>query len=556
MKKCLAIFLSVLMLLPLALPMTAQAEELIEPSTNQSVPNILLRGDGNAIYDGDGNRIYKFDELLTGAFSGDDDSDQDDGDSNLKESAMNVIKSFILGVATGDYDEYYEKLQFEVAELTEKIQMDENGDPQYGTDIISTDYTNRNKLMTTPNRKAAYNYAEYPFYYDWRRSPMEIADDLDAFVDAVCEMTGHAQVTLTGACLGSNFVLAYFAKYGSKNRIKGLGFDCGVMYGQDALSESISGKFKTDGDAINRYLADAQVNNDVEIPDWVKDLIDFAEHAELLHGLSIVTRATIYDKVVEGVSSALALSTQFTMPGYWSCVSLQDYDDALLYIFGEEGSEKREKYAGLIEKIEAYHDQVQVNIDSMLTDFAANGGNIGVFVKYGFQMTPICESRNLVSDDIVSVRYASMGATTSMLYNTLTDDYIAQKEAEGKGKYISGDWQVDASTGLFPDSTWFLKGVQHSNWRPYEEAILYTVIAADRQLTVEDLNRPRFTVATPSADGNFDYAPMTADNSHTENWEAETPKEEHTKVSRVFRFLLSFFGVFRHLITFLKEKFG
>ena len=115
MKKCLAIFLSVLMLLPLALPMTAQAEELIEPSTNQSVPNILLRGDGNAIYDGDGNRIYKFDELLTGAFSGDDDSDQDDGDSNLKESAMNVIKSFILGVATGDYDEYYEKLQFEVA---------------------------------------------------------------------------------------------------------------------------------------------------------------------------------------------------------------------------------------------------------------------------------------------------------------------------------------------------------------------------------------------------------------------------------------------------------
>ena len=49
---------------------------------------------------------------------------------------------------------------------------------------------------------------------------------------------------------------------------------------------------------------------------------------------------------------------------------------------------------------------------------------------------------------------------------------------------------------------------------------------------------------------------MTAENCRTENWTAEAPKEEQTKVSRVFRFLQSLFGVFKHLINYLKDKFG
>ena len=549
MKKSLAIFLAVLMLLPLGLPAAAQSDEKITPVDGGSVPSILLGGDGISINDAEGNRVYKFDELFTLAANG---ADSDDGDSTVKDSAIEVLKSFILGVASGNYDEYYEKLQFEVGELTEKLQMDENGDPQYGTDISPKLREINLKKMTTPYT-GRQNYALYGFYYDWRKSPMEIADELDEYIEAVCAMTGSDQVSLTGRCLGTNFVLAYLAKYGDKNRVMGLGLDCGMMYGHDALSESISGKFKTDGDAINRYLTDMETYQGMEMEGWIKDLIDFAEHAELLHGLSIVTKATIYDQVVEGVTSALALSTQFTIPGYWSCVSLEDYDDAMQYVFGPEGSEKRQKYAGLIEKIEAYHDEVQVNIPSLLQDFAANGGNLCVIAKYGLQMAPICESRNLVSDDYVSVRNSTMGATTSMLYNTLSDDYIAARDAAGKGNYISPDKQIDVSTAMYPDYTWFIKGTPHSDWTDYEAALLYTVTTADRQLTVDDLTISRFTVKD-KATGAF--LPMTAENCHTEAWNAETPKEENTKVNRVFRFLQSLFGVLKHLVRFLKEKFG
>lgn len=64
MKKCMAIILAVLMLLPLALPMTAQSAETITPTNVGSVPSVTLTGDGDNIYDADGNRVYRFDEIL------------------------------------------------------------------------------------------------------------------------------------------------------------------------------------------------------------------------------------------------------------------------------------------------------------------------------------------------------------------------------------------------------------------------------------------------------------------------------------------------------------
>ena len=69
--------------------------------------------------------------------------------------------------------------------------------------------------------------------------------------------------------------------------------------------------------------------------------------------------ATIYKKLVEGVTSALALSTFFTWPTYWTAVAPQDYQDALYYVFGPEGSQKRQEYAGLIEKLDRYDREVR-----------------------------------------------------------------------------------------------------------------------------------------------------------------------------------------------------
>ena len=133
-------------------------------------------------------------------------------------------------------------------------------------------------------------------------------------------------------------------------------------------------------------------------------------------------------------------------------------------------------------------------------------------------MMPICATSDAVSDQFASVKRSSFGATTSSVYETLSEDYINQRIAEGKGKYISPDKLIDASTCICPDTTWFIKGSSHSNWTTYEVKIMYDVASADRQLTVDDFEYSQFMVYNTEADT---LEPMTEENCNTEYWDAD-----------------------------------
>ena len=185
---------------------------------------------------------------------------------------------------------------------------------------------------------------------------------------------------------------------------------------------------------------------------------------------------------------------------------------------GEEGSEAREYYAGLIEKIENYNTIVRKNYTKTIKSIGENSVKFGAVAKYGFQILPICQSYDVVSDQFVSVNHSSFGATTPTVYETLSDEYIAMREAEGKGKYISPDKMIDASTCIYPDYTWFIKGSSHSNWTTYERKIMYDVASADRQLTHDDFPYTQFMVYDTPSETLY---PMTEENCHTEFWDAD-----------------------------------
>ena len=81
--------------------------------------------------------------------------------------------------------------------------------------------------------------------------------------------------------------------------------------------------------------------------------------------------------------------------------------------------------------------------------------------------------------------------------------------------------------------------------------MVYTVITADRQYTVDDLVTTQFMVM----DENGNVVPMTVDNCDTERWEVQeenTSGNEH--VHRVFRFLASFITWIKYLVAFVKAK--
>jgi hypothetical protein len=346
--------------------------------------------------------------------------------------------------------------------------------------------------------------------------------------------------------------MAYLEEYGLDD-VHGVSFNGSVAAGGEIISESISGKFVIDVNAINRMISDFETIGWFEVDSFITSSIDMAAKILMVSGFEF-NETEIYGKLVQGVTSALALSTFFTWPGYWALVSDKDYKDALYYVFGEEGSEKRVKYAKLIDKINGYHYDVMNHIDDIFQEIRDKDVKTAVIAKYGFQLAPIAESRDLVADQFASVKLASFGATTSTIYEPLSEEYIAERVAQGKGKYISPDKRIDASTCAFPDSTWFTKGITHSDWTAFETSVLFKVVTADRQLTIDDFDYTQFIVYDNEKAEAF---PMTEENYKTESWEAKKNMDKpDDKYGKIFSVVTTLILWLIDLINFLREKFG
>ena len=249
MKKAISWLLTLTLAFTCLIPaFSAAAANYTVPISNEGKRVVvMLSGDGDALYDKDGNRLFKFTDMLDRINSKDDDN------SELYQSVANVLMPFLRqGLLQNNWEPYYENLQKEVSELTEGLQLDENGDVVNGSGL-SPDHQAVNAYnMTHDNylRDGKYDSDTYHFWYDWRKDPLETADELYAYLKAVREVTGQEELSLLGRCLGNNVIAAYIYKYGLDG-IRGVGIDGTVSYGAEFISESISGKFHVDGKAID-----------------------------------------------------------------------------------------------------------------------------------------------------------------------------------------------------------------------------------------------------------------------------------------------------------------
>ena len=544
MKKAISLFLALLLTAALLLPALAVDPSKLPYSGNDRIPVIMIGGDGEPLYNAEGEHIFTLTELgkLT------EKTDKKD----MYEAVANVLQPFLLeGVLFNRWDNYYKNLEKEIGELTGDIKLDADGNPSNGSHISPARYEEMKRNMQTDKSagKGYYDIYDYCFWYDWRLDPLLIADQLNDYIDGVLAATGAEKVAIVSRCIGTTVAVSYAAKYGT-SKLNGVGLDGSCTAGGEFISDALSGNFKLDGNAIGRFLTDYDALGMLSVSEFALASLDLLTKSGALDAVTGISRETIYKKIMQGATSALALSTLFTMPCYWCFVTADRYEAAKTNVFGAPGSEKRQQYAGLIEKLDVYHNTVRLHLSDIMRGFGENGVNTGVISKYGFQIVPICASGDAVADQYASVTSSSFGATASTLYDTLPEDYVAGREAEGKGRYISSDRQVDASTCLYPDSTWFIKGARHGNWLSAENEILYTVTTADRQLTTADLPYTQFIVYN---DAEKTVSPMTAENCHTEYWTAD-PSADHPKT--VFERLKAFFDAlirwFRAL--FKKDK--
>ena len=542
MKKVISVFLSVFLVFAVIAPVASAVNE-------ENLPIIYIRGNGETIYDGDGNPLaLGISDIFSNVANGDFDKE------TIVETCANIMLPMLTeGLLFDEWDRYGKAVYEELKPIFKGSEIDENGNPINGSGIAQSriDASEAEAERDTVN----YGLYDYNFAYDWRLSPYDHVDRLHNYILKVLETTGKDRVNIHVACLGGGLIMAYLEKYGHEGLIKNVMLNEVLSNGATIISETFSGQIEFDAKQIERYLAQMTYCSEIGMPGGfgLSDLLNeiVFKTIDLFNQVTVTDKALdtvedLYDRLYKALVPALCHATGLaTVVNYWTCVSKEDFNAALNLIYGEDGSELRTKYAGLIEKIVYYRDHCTSKLDE-LYDKCENEYDIhiGFVARYGYMNPPITKGADKLSDFLVSLDAATMGATCAKIGSTLSEDYIARRVEEGKGDYISPDRQVDLSTALYPDRTWVIKNAHHSFTTVSDNITLSFLQGTNYSIRSEGAY-PQFSVFFET-EGRLE--PMTAENSADYEW-VSLPEEEPTTQTR----LASLIRFLTMLINFLSD---
>ena len=547
MKKCISLILIFALLLALTVPAFSE-----EAPADEVTPIVYLRGNGEPIYDAEGNEVT--------ADVG--DLKLDASREQIVEAAVNILRPFLgEGLLFNKWDNYGQAVYDEISPLFEKASLDGNGEPKYGTGVSPAVLAQSEKIASTDQiRNGKYGFFSYMFHFDWRLDPYEHVDRLHEYILTVLQATGKSQVSLASRCLGGSVMTAYLEKYGSEGLVKNALYCETLGNGCEMISKGFSGQVDFDSASIQRYYGQATFCDEIgygfglEVPALVDEIVQKTLDLKVQDGsLDRLCSGIehLYARLYKALIPALFLAIGYgTQPIYWTFVKEEDFDLALDVMFGEEGSEKRAQYAGLIEKILYYREHVTSQRTALLQKFSEEYGiHTGVIAKYGLLNMPFLTGYDALSDGLASLEDSSLGATTAKVGTTLPQDYIDERTAAGYGDFISADGEVDASTCLFPETTWIIKNVHHDD---FDKACwpLAELFLNGTGVTVENSGYARFRVNDYAA-GTVE--PMTSENCADLEF-ISRPTPEPTFATRVQAFAALGKVIFRALGETIKEK--
>lgn len=367
-------------------------------------------------------------------------------------------------------------------------------DDVYGDIALKEDgYTMSDKVYVPETLLDPYDEARdecmYTFRYDCRLDPCDIADELKDFIDKVKANSGKDKVELVAPSYGSSIALAYVQEYPEHAKaIDSMIIAVPVCNGVNVAGEIFSGKISVDAKALKSFL------NSMVADESIMALVSTLTKTGTIDFLleSLLNPAVNSDVIMDAVRTII-LDIFGTMPCMWSFVDDRYFEDALTNIYGPEGSELREKYAGLISRIKNFHYNVLCKTDEIMMAAKAAGTKVSVIAKYGIEPIPVSKEGDFMGDGFVRLEVASFGAISAMNHQTLPADY---KQAVDCGhNHMSPDGCIDASTCLLPENTWFIKNLNHGVTNRGYHALLRSILHDDIDLVDKtDANYPQFLI--------------------------------------------------------------
>ncbi len=439
MKKLVSILLALSMLFGFCVPVNAQEQPDSEAKC-ETLPVVIVRGmDFGGLYidygtENERNAIGNIDagEILR----------------ELAKAVGKLIFGFDVDGAMDIVLDYAYK-------ILEGLSVDKLGDSVYNVDVPRYSQSAENYEALREGETNEFGMVRacietfddgHTFYlnYDWRKNPLEVADEINEAVENAIKTSGHDKVNLVCASMGGIMTVAYLTKYGY-DKINRCLFMSSTFCGAQVASDLLAGRIEITADNLYNFVA--------YLVDGNKTAAFMIDGLHKLGAFDAVTKLTDYilENYLDEATDRILRPVVGHMLSLWGLVQTEDYDAAIDFMLDGD----REGNAEFLKKTDALREMMD-NKAKLLSDMVDSGVEIAVVAHYDSPVVPVYENADFTGDGTLETYQLSGYATVAKYGETLGDDYKATNP-----EYVSPDNAVDLSTALFPEYTYIIKDAPH-----------------------------------------------------------------------------------------------
>lgn len=283
--------------------------------------------------------------------------------------------------------------------------------------------------------------------------PMSSAENLDKYIDMVLENTGAEKVNLLPISLGGTIFTAFAEKFTNTDKVNAIVNVVPVLNGTQVVTDMLERDFNREGEFWYQELFPLVIGEFTEYGSMVGSLVNL-----LIRALPADVNAAMITSMYDVLLDHLLINT----PQIWSMVTREDYPALAERYLSDDA------HAPVRAMTDAFY-QAQMNLEDNIATMIDNGIEINIISGYSLHTGDarynffhlMGDSDNVNGDGVIHVESTTLGATAVLPGEKLPDDY--KQAIDSDYSYISPDRELDASTGVLPDNTWYFYDMNHED---------------------------------------------------------------------------------------------